>query len=211
VSLGTGEELVLATAEVRIDAARHANPLTFLPGNIPTSSHISRLLANNVVFHACCVDLNRFKPFNDQYGYRHGDELLEFAAAVLADVCDPTLDFLGHVGGDDFLVLFQSDDWLDCLMRAIHVFNEGARRFYAPDDRHAGGIHSEDRCGSPIFFGFVTMPIGCLQVAPVDGQVPYTSEEIASVAAVATQRAKQDASGFVLLKADESAGLLRGK
>ncbi|MFP3247631.1 MAG: phosphodiesterase [Paraburkholderia sp.] len=211
VGLGTGEKLVRAVTEVRIEAARYANPLTFLPGNIPISSHICRLLGNDAGFHACYVDLNHFKPFNDQYGYWQGDEVLKFAAAVLADVCDPMRDFLGHVGGDDFLILFQSDDWLDRVMRAIHVFNEGARRFYAPDDRLAGGIHSEDRCGNPIFFGFVTMAIGCLHVEPVDGQAPYTSEEIASVAAVAKRRAKQNASGFFSLKADESVELVRGQ
>ncbi|MEK6296709.1 MAG: phosphodiesterase, partial [Paraburkholderia tropica] len=97
--LGTGESLVRAVTEVRIQAARYANPLTFLPGNIPISSHIDRLLSHDAGFHACYVDLNQFKPFNDQYGYWQGDEVLKFAAAVLADVCDPTRDFLGHVGG----------------------------------------------------------------------------------------------------------------
>jgi EAL domain-containing protein (putative c-di-GMP-specific phosphodiesterase class I)/GGDEF domain-containing protein len=208
--LGTGENLVRAVTEVRIEAARYANPLTFLPGNIPISSHISRLLGNDAGFYACYVDLNQFKPFNDQYGYWQGDEVLKFAAAVLADVCDPTRDFLGHVGGDDFLILFQSDDWQARVMRAIHVFNEGAQRFYAPGDRLAGGIHGEDRRGNPTFFGFVTMAIGCVRVEPHGGPALYSSEEIASVAALAKRRAKQDATGFVLIDAEESAALLRG-
>ncbi|HEV3422766.1 MAG TPA: phosphodiesterase [Paraburkholderia sp.] len=208
--LGTGENLVRAVTEVRIEAARYANPLTFLPGNIPISSHISRLLGNDAGFYGCYVDLNQFKPFNDQYGYWQGDEVLKFAAAVLADVCDPTRDFLGHVGGDDFLILFQSDDWQARVMRAIHVFNEGAQRFYAPGDRLAGGIHGEDRRGNPTFFGFVTMAIGCVRVEPHGGPALYSSEEIASVAALAKRRAKQDATGFVLIDAEESAALLRG-
>jgi EAL domain-containing protein (putative c-di-GMP-specific phosphodiesterase class I)/GGDEF domain-containing protein len=208
--LGTGENLVRAVTEVRIEAARYANPLTFLHGNIPISSHISRLLGNDAGFYACYVDLNQFKPFNDQYGYWQGDEVLKFAAAVLADVCDPTRDFLGHVGGDDFLILFQSDDWQARVMRAIHVFNEGAQRFYAPGDRLAGGIHGEDRRGNPTFFGFVTMAIGCVRVEPHGGPALYSSEEIASVAALAKRRAKQDATGFVLIDAEESAALLRG-
>ena len=208
--LGTGEKLVRAVTEVRIEAARYANPLTFLPGNIPISSHISRLLGNDAGFYACYVDLNHFKPFNDQYGYWQGDEVLKFAAAVLADVCDPTRDFLGHVGGDDFLILFQSDDWQDRVLRAIHVFNEGAQRYYAPDDRVAGGIHGEDRRGNPTFFAFVTMAIGCVHVESDGGPTLYSSEEIASVAAVAKRRAKHDESGFVLIDAHESAALLRG-
>ncbi|MFL9864065.1 phosphodiesterase [Paraburkholderia fungorum] len=209
--LGTGENLVRAVTEVRIEAARYANPLTFLPGNIPISSHIARLLGNDAGFYACYVDLNHFKPFNDQYGYWQGDEVLKFAAAVLADVCDPTRDFLGHVGGDDFLILFQSEDWKDRVLRAIHLFNEGAQRFYAPADRLAGGIHGEDRRGNPTFFGFVTMAIGCVRVESDGGPSFYSSEEIASVAALAKRRAKHETSGFVLIDADESVALLRGQ
>ncbi|MFM0083217.1 phosphodiesterase [Paraburkholderia sediminicola] len=209
--LGTGENLVRAVTEVRIEAARYANPLTFLPGNIPISSHIARLLGNDAGFHACYVDLNHFKPFNDQYGYWQGDEVLKFAAAVLADVCDPTRDFLGHVGGDDFLILFQSEDWQERVLRAIHLFNEGAQRFYAPTDRLAGGIHGEDRRGNPTFFGFVTMAIGCVRVESDGGPSFYSSEEIASVAALAKRRAKHETSGFVLIDADESVALLRGQ
>ncbi len=209
--LGTGENLVRAVTEVRIEAARYANPLTFLPGNIPISSHIARLLGNDAGFYACYVDLNHFKPFNDQYGYWQGDEVLKFAAAVLADVCDPTRDFLGHVGGDDFLILFQSEDWKDRVLRAINLFNEGAQRFYAPADRLAGGIHGEDRRGNPTFFGFVTMAIGCVRVESDGGPSFYSSEEIASVAALAKRRAKHEASGFVLIEADESVALLRGQ
>ncbi|MFM0069734.1 phosphodiesterase [Paraburkholderia sediminicola] len=209
--LGTGEKLVRAVTEVRIEAARYANPLTFLPGNIPISSHIARLLGHDAGFYACYVDLNHFKPFNDQYGYWQGDEVLKFAAAVLADVCDPTRDFLGHVGGDDFLILFQSEDWQERVLRAIHLFNEGAQRFYAPTDRLTGGIHGEDRRGNPTFFGFVTMAIGCVRVESDGGPSFYSSEEIASVAALAKRRAKHETSGFVLIDADESVALLRGQ
>lgn len=209
VGLGTGESLVRAVTEVRIEAARYANPLTFLPGNIPISSHIARLVEHRAEFYACYVDLNHFKPFNDRYGYWQGDEVLKFAAAVLADVCDPTRDFLGHVGGDDFLVLFQSDDWLERAMRALRAFDTGALRFYADEDRAAGGIHGEDRRGNPAFFSFVTMAIGCVRVSPdTRGGLPYGSEEIASVAALAKHRAKQEASGFFVIDLDEGAAQL---
>ncbi|QGZ60385.1 EAL domain-containing protein [Paraburkholderia acidisoli] len=200
--LGTGESLVRAVTEVRIQAARYANPLTFLPGNIPISSHIERLLSHDAGFHACYVDLNQFKPFNDQYGYWQGDEVLKFAAQVLADVCDPTRDFLGHVGGDDFLILFQSESWRDLACRAIQTFNAGALRFYAPEDRRGGGIHGEDRHGNPTFFTFVTMAIGCVRVAPGDG-ARHSSDAIASLAALAKRRAKQEASGLFVIEANE--------
>ncbi len=205
--LGTGESLVRAVTEVRIQAARYANPLTFLPGNIPISSHIERLLSHDAGFHACYVDLNQFKPFNDQYGYWQGDEVLKFAATVLADACDPTRDFLGHVGGDDFLILFQSETWRERAERAIETFNAGAQRYYAPADRLAGGIRGEDRHGNPAFFAFVTMAIGCVQVAPGQG-ARHNSEQIASLAALAKRRAKQEASGLMVIDGNNSAALL---
>ncbi|WP_233861898.1 EAL domain-containing protein [Paraburkholderia adhaesiva] len=205
--LGTGESLVRAVTEVRIQAARYANPLTFLPGNIPISSHIERLLSNDAGFYACYVDLNQFKPFNDQYGYWQGDEVLKFAATVLADACDPTRDFLGHVGGDDFLILFQSETWLERARCAIETFNAGAQRFYAPADRLAGGIEGEDRQGNRVFFGFVTMAIGCVHIAP-GSSGRHTSEAIASLAACAKRQAKQEAAGLVVIDGSDSAARL---
>ncbi|RQP32429.1 EAL domain-containing protein [Burkholderia ubonensis] len=214
VGLGTGESLVRAVTEMRIEAARYANPLTFLPGNIPISAHIDRLLARDAGFHACYVDLNQFKPFNDQYGYWQGDEVLKYAATVLAGICDPQRDFLGHVGGDDFLVLFQSDDWHARAAAAIGRFNDGAQRFYTLVDQRAGGLHGEDRHGNPAFFGFVTMAIGAVGVpAGAHCAMRYGSDEIASVAALAKRRAKQQPDGLAVvdLDAGRAALLARGE
>ncbi|KVZ37545.1 EAL domain-containing protein [Burkholderia ubonensis] len=214
VGLGTGESLVRAVTEMRIEAARYANPLTFLPGNIPISAHIDRLLARDAGFHACYVDLNQFKPFNDQYGYWQGDEVLKYAATVLAGICDPQRDFLGHVGGDDFLVLFQSDDWHARAAAAIGRFNDGAQRFYTLADQRAGGLHGEDRHGNPAFFGFVTMAIGAVGVpAGAHRAMRYGSDEIASVAALAKRRAKQQPDGLAVvdLDAGRAALLARGE
>src|SRR6202022_2619470 len=111
VGLGTAEQLVRSVTEMRIEAARHANPLTFPPGNIPISEHIARLLSARISFTACYCDLNNFKPYNDQYGYWRGDEMIRLAAGVISGSCDARRDFVGHVGGHDFVVLFQSADW----------------------------------------------------------------------------------------------------
>ncbi len=130
------------------------------------------------------MDLNHFKPFNDQYGYWQGDEMLKMAAVVLAAACEPTRDFLGHVGGDDFLVLFQSADWRTRIQRAMAAFNSSALAKYTPADRAAGGIHAEDRKGLPAFFRCVAMAVGALQVRP------------GAAAALAKRRAKQSDHSF---------------
>jgi len=141
------------------------------------------------------VDLNHFKPYNDQYGYWQCDEMLKMAAAVLATACEPTRDFLGHVGGDDFLILFQSADWHARITQAMTAFNANALAMYTPADRAAGGIHAEDRKGLPAFFRFVTMAVGALHVHP---GAAHNSDDIGTAAALAKRRAKQSDNGFHL-------------
>jgi len=205
--LGTGADLIRAVTEIRMEAARYANPLTFLPGNMPLNRHIDRLLDAGAEFHACYVDLNHFKPYNDQYGYWKGDEMLKGAAALLAQACDPARDFLGHVGGDDFLVLYQSPDWETRTRTAIAGFNRAARELYTSADREAGGIHGEDRLGQQTFFPAVTMAAGAVRVGPrpaagpAGGPGPWRldSSHIGAAAATAKREAKKASSGFVVI------------
>jgi EAL domain-containing protein (putative c-di-GMP-specific phosphodiesterase class I)/GGDEF domain-containing protein len=191
--LATGESLVRTLAEIRLEAARYANPLTFLPGNIPISAHIARLLDKRVPFTACYSDLNHFKPFNDQYGYWRGDEMIKLAAAALAEHCDPVRDFLGHVGGDDFVVLFQSPDWLERCEKILAHFNGEARALFDPADREAGGIRAEDRQGNPAFFPLTTISIGAVRIGPGDFR---RHEDVASAAAAAKREAKHRGLGI---------------
>ncbi len=157
--------MVRAVTEVRVEAARYANPLTFLPGNVPLNSHIDCLIENGSEFVSFYFDLDHFKPFNDRYDYWQGDEMLK-AVSTLKSVCGPTRDFLGHIGGDDFLLLFQSDDWRARAVRAIDTFNEIVKRFYSPEERLAGGIPGQDRLARPTFFGFVRLSAAAVAKRP---------------------------------------------
>lgn len=186
VGLGTGDQLVRAVMETRIEAARHANPLTFLPGNIPISLHIERLLGRGIEFVACYADLNHFKPFNDQYGYWRGDEMIRLAARLLQEYCDPQQDFVGHVGGDDFVILFQSRDWQRRCNLVVSEFSQLAIELFDEDARLAGGIKAEDRHGVMRFFPLTTISIGAVKIQSGDY---VTAEQVASAAA----RAKHDA------------------
>jgi len=197
--LGTGEQLVRVVTEVRIEAARHANPLTFLPGNIPISEHIDRLLAGSGEFVACYADLNDFKPYNDHYGYWRGDEMIRLVARTLVSHCDPRRDFVGHVGGDDFVVLFQSDDWLNRCEAIVALFNEKARSLFDEEALQRGGIDAEDRHGVMRFFNFTTLSIGAVPVRPgVFGR----AEQVASAAARAKHKAKAQRVGVAIEASD---------
>lgn len=187
VGLGTGDQLVRTVTESRIEAARHANPLTFLPGNIPITEHIERLLGSQGEFVACYGDLNNFKPFNDHYGYWRGDEMIRLMARCALGHCDPQRDFVGHVGGDDFILLFQSDDWETRCEALVRDFNAQAAGLYDEDGRLAGGIEAEDRHGVRRFFEFTSLSIGAVRVRA--GQF-RSAEQVASAAAAAKHGAK---------------------
>lgn len=196
--LGTGEHLVRAVTEARIEAARHANPLTFLPGNIPISDHISRLLASGRDFVAAYADLNHFKPYNDQYGYWRGDEMIKLVARMASAHCDARRDFIGHVGGDDFVILFQSDDWERRCQRIVDGFNDKARELFDPQALAAGGILAEDRHGDMRFHPCTTLCIGAVRVQP--GHFNH-AEDVASAAAAAKRQAKHAGLGVVVMDA----------
>ncbi|WP_052097670.1 EAL domain-containing protein [Achromobacter sp. RTa] len=187
--LATGETLVRSVTEMRIEAARYANPLTSLPGNIPISRHIATLLEDADDFTICYGDLNNFKPFNDVYGYWRGDDMIMLTAEVIKRHCDPQRDFVGHVGGDDFVVLMRSSDWMDRARRIIAEFNERAIDLYDDEGRRNGGIEAEDRYGVPRFFPFVTLGVGALTVTPSLCE-RIRPEDIASAAAHVKHKVK---------------------
>ena len=192
VGLGTGDQLVRSVTETRIEAARHANPLTFLPGNIPISQHMERLIRKQARFTACYADLNNFKPFNDYYGYWRGDEMLRLLARLAMAQCDSQRDFLGHVGGDDFILLFQSPDWRVRSERLVEEFNSQARSLFDEAARLAGGIEAEDRHGVPRFFPCTTVSIGAVVI---DGNRFSRAEDVANLAALAKHDAKRAGAG----------------
>ncbi len=193
VGLGTGDQLVRSVTETRIEAARHANPLTFLPGNIPISQHMERLLKKEVRFVACYADLNNFKPFNDHYGYWRGDEMLRLLARIAMEQCDAQRDFLGHVGGDDFILLFQSTDWRARCEKLVAEFSERAQAMYDDEARRQGGIEAEDRHGVRRFFPCTTLSIGAVVI---DASRFSRAEEVANLAALAKHAAKQAGTGL---------------
>ena len=193
VGLGTSDHLVRSVTEARVESARHANPLTFLPGNVPISQHITRLLSGGVEFVACYADLNDFKPFNDRYGYWRGDEMIRLLAKIILSHCDSQRDFVGHVGGDDFIMLLQSDDWHQRCEKIIAELADRAKALFSDEARERGGIEAEDRHGVVRFFPCTSLSIGVVSVKP--GSFARV-EEVASQAALAKHHAKSAQTGL---------------
>jgi EAL domain-containing protein (putative c-di-GMP-specific phosphodiesterase class I)/GGDEF domain-containing protein len=191
--LGTGEALVRRVSELRIEAARHANPLTFLPGNIPTTEHLERLLQGGERIAVVHVDLTDFKPFNDHYGYSRGDEMIRLLSGLLVEHVDPALDFVGHIGGDDFVVLFQSEDWRARSDRVIDAFNQRSPHLFDASDVARGGLRGKDRRGEPQFFPFTTVVMGAVELSP---PLPLRVQPITTLAARAKRHAKRAGVGM---------------
>lgn len=193
LGLGTGEALVRRVTEIRVEAARYANPLTFLPGNLPVTEHIERLLQAGRPFAAAYFDLDHFKPFNDQYGYFRGDEMIRLLASVLTGDLRHETDFIGHIGGDDFMVVFQEDDWRERCEAMRQRFNGMAATLFDDADRAAGGIHAEDRHGHRRFFPITTVAVG---IASFTEPFPRDAEAVATLAAAAKRIAKNSGTGL---------------
>jgi len=191
----TAHQLVRLVAESRIEAARHANPLTLLPGNFPITQHLERMLVSNVPFVLAYADLNHFKPFNDRYGFWKGDDVILKTAACIREHTDVLHDFLGHVGGDDFVLVMQSADWQARLERMAHCANEAMATMYPEADRAAGGIEAEDRFGVKRFFPMVTLTFGVMNMPAGSGM---NLSELTSAVAEAKKQSKEPGKSIVV-------------
>ncbi|KAF1041807.1 MAG: putative signaling protein [Herbaspirillum frisingense] len=188
MGLGTGHDLLREITQMQIDAARHANPLTQLPGNVPINDHIEYLLQSGVEFCICYCDLDHFKPFNDVYGYRKGDDMIQLTGRVLQQGCDANLDFIGHIGGDDFLIMFQSEDWEKRCRAMLDNFAAESSAFYYDEDRERNVYHTEDRQGNRVFHPLVSISLGAVKIEPSQYSSPH---QIASAATKAKKQAKK--------------------
>jgi GGDEF domain-containing protein len=122
--------------------------------------------------------------------------MIRLLAAILTARIDGRHDFVGHIGGDDFMVLFQSGDWEARCTDIIAEFNQRARSLFDDEDLARGGIEGEDRRGARQFFALTTVSIGAVQVP---AQAPRRPELIATLAARAKRHAKRGRLGFHLL------------
>ena len=139
-----------------------ANPLTRLPGNLSIESRIDRALAEKRALAVLYVDLNQFKAYNDVYGYDEGDRVLKGLARVLVDQVRPggPADFIGHIGGDDFIALSTPDRMEAAADKICASFDAAVPSFYSEEDRTRGMIVTKDRLGVVREFPLLSVAIG---------------------------------------------------
>jgi len=125
-----------------------ANPLTRLPGNVAILNELSKCIESKKQFAVCYVDLDKFKAYNDKYGFEHGDNVIRETARILLNAIKEygrPEDFVGHIGGDDFMVITTPDLANKICEKIIHDFDNISKSFYNQEDRENGFIIGYDR------------------------------------------------------------------
>jgi diguanylate cyclase (GGDEF)-like protein len=195
--MGSAHDLMATITEMQISAARYANPLTQLPGNVPINEHIDRMLASGTEFVAAYLDIDNFKPYNDTFGYRRGDDVIQLLSQLVCEAVDQRRDFVGHIGGDDFFVVFQSPDWEDRCWQLVSNFAERVEAMTSPEESAHGGYMADNRRGEFGFQRLPTLSVGAVRVMP--GQCE-SHREVAAAASAAKKQAKKrtkEASGGI--------------
>ncbi|MDD2689858.1 MAG: response regulator [Candidatus Omnitrophica bacterium] len=140
-----------------------ANPLTRLPGNVSILNEVARRLENKSLFAVCYIDLDKFKAYNDKYGFEHGDEVIKETARILirgVQECGNQDDFIGHIGGDDFAII-TTPNVVDSLCKKIITdFDSVSPSFYTENDRKKGYVIGHDRQGNEQKFSLLAISIG---------------------------------------------------
>src|SRR6266542_438721 len=146
----------------RYEREAGANPSTRLPGNIAIEQTLRRRIEQNVPFAVCYADLDNFKAYNDTYSFLKGDAIIQQTAHVLLEAVEQAGnpdDFVGHIGGDDFVVITSPANAERIASAAIEQFDLLSPLFYDPATRKRGYIDAKDRQGRPTRYPFVSLSI----------------------------------------------------
>lgn len=189
------EELVARVGSVlrRSKAARELSPLTGLPGNFRIAEELQRRIAAGASLAVVHADLDNFKAFNDHYGFMRGDTVIRFTANTLAEAAAATGGgevFVGHVGGDDFIMAMDPAVAEAFCKEVIERFDDGILDFYDPQDALRGFVEVIDRRGERHAFPIVSVSLG----VATNLRRTFASEwEASAVASEMKEHAKSEA------------------
>lgn len=183
------------------ERAENANPLTKLPGNIVIHEEIDKRIKENRKFVVIYCDLDNFKTFNDKYGIAKGDEAIKLTAGVFKEASktqgNPD-DFVGHEGGDDFILLTTPEKTQGIADYITKEFDQRVRSLYNEEDLKQGFIIAHARDGAIKQFPIMTISLAGV----TNAHRPITSYgEVTNIAAEVKKKAKAiEGSVFVMDK-----------
>ena len=167
------------------------SPLTGLPGGVQVERAIEQKLHEGIIWAILYLDMDHFKAYNDVYGFVRGNDLIRLLARVSSDAvrrAGNVTDFLGHVGGDDFVIITSPERVQTLCEQLISQFDEQSRGLYTQEDLTRGVLTGLDRQGNPRTYPLVTLSIGVV----TNRHRPITSmEEVSRIAAEVKRKAKE--------------------
>lgn len=144
--------------EIHLDAS----PLTRLPGNRVIETILQKRLESSIPIAFCHVDMDNFKAYNDRYGYAKGSEVIKATAEIIErnlKNTGSTDDFLGHIGGDDFVIITTPTRYVDICKVILDDFDRNISKYYSQEDLKKGYIPGKTRMGSEEHFPIMTLSI----------------------------------------------------
>jgi EAL domain-containing protein (putative c-di-GMP-specific phosphodiesterase class I)/GGDEF domain-containing protein/predicted transcriptional regulator len=155
----TVKDLLEKTIEAEINTAKHLNPLSELPGNLLIEKKIQECLDSCSGCSILYFDIDNFKAYNDVYGFENGDKLLRAFVRILQKNVNGDGDFIGHIGGDDFMAMVDNDKAEKICIRLIGDFDREIRKFYNQNDLARGYITCKNRHGNEENFPLMSISI----------------------------------------------------
>jgi GGDEF domain-containing protein len=185
----TVRSLLRRSVELQLECAQGANPLTGLPGNAAIHRWILGSIDSDDLAIAY-ADLDRFKEYNDRYGFLMGDEVIRLASRVLTRVVDEmSAAHLGHVGGDDFVAVFPGGVDVASLEGACREFDEEKRALFDAEDLERGHILAKSRTGELGAVPIVTLSVAVILRKLAPG--PLDPARVSHLAAALKTQAKR--------------------
>lgn len=195
LGIATVRSILEYITNIRIENARVVNPLTGLPGNLQIQRELSRRLQHNKAFSVVYADLDHFKWYNDTYGFNRGDQFIQYTAeTILRSVASHgySHDFVGHIGGDDYIIVTTTPSPEALCTEIIERFEAGSKNFYNDGEQNSESHQLQnvtDREGQQIACNSVTISLSLVDVtATCDG---LTVDQLSRIAAELKQEAKQ--------------------
>ncbi len=151
----------------RTKQAINSNPLSHLPGNIMIETELTRRIQESIPLALCYVDIDNFKPFNDYYGYERGDTAIRMTANIISTIIRQynyarQEHFVGHIGGDDFVIVTTPDRVDLFCSYIIEKFDDMVPSLYDEDDVERGYIITKTRQGNVQEFPLLTLSIAVI-------------------------------------------------
>lgn len=148
--------------------ALDANPNTGLPGNNSIANAIAKALENKESVCVIYADIDHFKAFNDKYGFARGDAVIQFTSRILklsVEMANCPDAFIGHIGGDDFVLLVPQSECHQVADNIISQFDMGIPDFYNPEDARTSCICTVNRRGEKKTFPLMSVSLGGVNLA----------------------------------------------